>query len=95
MGLPFCGFFEHPPEWELYDLRRDPDELVNVYDDPEYAEVREELKAAMWREQARLGDAPHPSQPVPTGVDDVVVAPQPDLPDIRWLHPIKGMPESE
>ena len=26
-------------------------------------DLRAELTAAMWREQARLGDAPHPSQP--------------------------------
>ena len=61
-------------EWELYDLQVDPAELHNVYGDPAYAEIREELKAAMWREQARLGDAPHDSQPAPAGVDDVVVA---------------------
>ncbi len=87
MGLPFCLFWTYPPEWELYDLEADPAELHNVYDDPAYAEVREELKAAMWREQSRLGDAPHPSQPVPDGCDDVDVAPQPDIPQIAWLNP--------
>ena len=91
-GLPFTGFFTYPPEWELYDLATDPTEVRNVYDDPEYAEVRERLKAAMWREQARLGDAPHPSQPVPAGCDDVTVAPRPDLPRIPWLDtgPMNG-----
>ena len=84
-GLPFTGFFTYPPEWELYDLEADPAELNNVYDDPAYATVREELKAAMWREQARLGDAPHPSQPVPAGCDDVEVAPPAALPRFRWL----------
>ncbi len=89
-GLPFTGFFTYPPDWELYDLELDPDELHNVYDDPRYAEVRDELKAAMWREQARLGDAPHPSQPVPAGCEDVVVADPPDLPRYRWLN-LPGM----
>ncbi|GAA0513547.1 sulfatase [Paractinoplanes deccanensis] len=65
MGLPGCGWGAYPPEWELYDLVADPAEVRNVYDDPAYAVVREELKAAMWREQARLGDEPHPSQPKP------------------------------
>jgi arylsulfatase A-like enzyme len=65
LGLPGCGPFTYPPEWELYDLAADPAELRNVYDDPAYREVREELKAAMWREQARLLDQPHPSQPKP------------------------------
>ncbi len=86
-GLPFTGFFTYPPEWELYDLEADPAELRNVYDDPAYAEVRAELTAAMWREQSRVGDAPHPSQPVPPGCDDVPVATMPDLPRYRWLDP--------
>jgi arylsulfatase A-like enzyme len=84
-GLPFTGFFTYPPEWELYDLETDPQELHNVYDDPAYAGVREELKAVMWREQARLGDAPHPSQPTPAGCEDVTVAAQPELPRYQWL----------
>ena len=86
-GLPFTGFYRYPPEWELYDLDADPAELTNVYDDPAYAEVREELKAAMWREQSRLGDAPHPSQPVPAGCKDVEVAERAKLPRYRWLDP--------
>jgi arylsulfatase A-like enzyme len=67
LGLPGCGEFTYPPEWELYDLVADPAELTNVYDDPAFAGRREDLKAAMWREQARLGDKPHPSQPRPVG----------------------------
>lgn len=85
--LPFTGFYQYPPEWELYDLERDPDEMRNVYDDPDYADVRESLKAAMWSEQARLGDAPHPSQPVPAGCEDVEVAARPSLPRYAWLNP--------
>jgi arylsulfatase A-like enzyme len=84
-GLPFTGFFRYPPDWELYDLAADPAELVNVHDDPAYAGIREELKAAMWREQSRLGDAPHRSQPVPEGCEDVPVAELPQLPRYRWL----------
>ena len=80
LGLPGSGHFSYPPEWELYDLYSDPSELHNVYDDPTYARVREELKSAMWREQARLGDAPHPSQPRPVGAEDVEPAPVPPLP---------------
>jgi arylsulfatase A-like enzyme len=65
LGIPGTGMFTYPPEWELYDMHEDPDEMNNVYDDPAYAEIREELKARMWLEQARLGDEPHRSQPVP------------------------------
>ena len=74
MGLRGSGYYTYPPEWELYDLHNDPEELHNVYHDPGYAQIREELKTAMWREQARLGDAPHPSQPRPAGVDDITPA---------------------
>ncbi len=74
LGLPGAGFYTYPVEWELYDLVSDPEELHNVYGDPAYATIREELKAAMWREQSRLGDAPYEAQPAPAGVDDVVVA---------------------
>lgn len=65
LGLPGTGSFTYPPEWELYDMESDPEELLNVYGDPQYLEIREELKRAMWLEQARLGDSPHRSQPVP------------------------------
>jgi arylsulfatase A-like enzyme len=68
LGEPGTGPFTYPPEWELYDLVADPHELRNVYDDPAYAPVRDELAAAMWREQARLLDKPHPSQPRPVGL---------------------------
>jgi arylsulfatase A-like enzyme len=44
--------FYNLDEWELYDLSKDPDELTSVYDDPEYAELAEELK----REIERLQD---------------------------------------
>ena len=91
-GLPFTGDFVYPPEWELYDLDADPEELNNVYNDPAYGEIREGLKADMWREQARLGDAPHHTQPVPAGCEDVEVAPMPDLPGVAWLDagPMNG-----
>ena len=86
-GLPFTGPFTYPPEWELYDLRLDPEEVRNVYDHEDYAEVRETLKVLMWKEQARLGDAPHPSQPVPAGCENIAVAPMPDVPRYQWLDP--------
>jgi len=41
--------FYHLGEWELYDLQKDPDEVNNVYGDPEYAEVTQRLKAELER----------------------------------------------
>ncbi|HWU59852.1 MAG TPA: sulfatase [Microbacteriaceae bacterium] len=66
MGLPGTGSFTYPAEWELYDMERDPAELNNVYDDPEYAQVREQLKVQLWSAQHEVGDRPHPSQPRPS-----------------------------
>jgi len=65
LGVPGCSDRRFPAEWELYDLEKDPDQLVNVADDPAYAEVRDELEARMWRAQEAVGDEPHPDQPVP------------------------------
>lgn len=62
LGIPGCGPFTYPPEWELYDLESDPAELHNVYNDPGYHDIREWLKSEMWAAQERLGDAPHLSQ---------------------------------
>lgn len=31
-------------EWELYDRKKDPQELVNVYENPSYKEIRENLR---------------------------------------------------
>ncbi|MBW3542233.1 MAG: sulfatase [Planctomycetes bacterium] len=36
-------------EWELYDLKQDPHEMRNVYDDPKYADVVRDLKAELER----------------------------------------------
>lgn len=33
-----------PPAWELYDLEKDPHEMINVHDDPVYADVLPDLK---------------------------------------------------
>ncbi len=42
-------YFYTLDEWELYDLEKDPNELVSVYDDPEYADIVAELKAELER----------------------------------------------
>ena len=43
-GCNYQGEDQTPPAWELYDMTADPQELNNVYDDPAYAEVRDQLK---------------------------------------------------
>ena len=47
------------PEWELFDLERDPSEMKNVYSDPEYAEVVASLKGELNRLQEKVGDVPY------------------------------------
>jgi len=48
------------PEWELFDLEKDPAELNNVIDDPAYAGVARELKDELHRLQAEVGDERYP-----------------------------------
>lgn len=47
------------PEWELFDLQTDPMELVSVYDDPAYRELRDHLTEQLARLQQEAGDQPY------------------------------------
>lgn len=44
------------PEWELFDLEKDPYEMNNVYHDPEYAETIITLKEELYRLKQTVGD---------------------------------------
>ncbi|MHC4213965.1 MAG: sulfatase family protein [Planctomycetota bacterium] len=44
------------PEWELFDLEKDPREMNNVYGDPAYANTVKELKAELRRLKEQLED---------------------------------------
>ncbi|RAV20703.1 sulfatase [Paenibacillus contaminans] len=46
------------PEWELFDLKKDPNELINVYHDPDYANVVKKLEQELNRLQAEAKDEP-------------------------------------
>jgi arylsulfatase A-like enzyme len=48
-------FYHEMDEWELFDLQNDPNELNNVYSDPAYAGIVEELKAELDRLRRELG----------------------------------------
>ncbi len=43
-------------EWELFDLERDPDELRNLFGDPDHAEVAAHLAVRLGRLQEAYGD---------------------------------------
>ena len=49
------------PEWELFDLEKDPHEMHNVVSDPAYAGVVRELKDQLHRLQAEVGDERFPA----------------------------------
>lgn len=59
-GLPLdaAGALETPtePAWELYDLRTDPRELRNVYNNPRYADVVLRLKNELLELKQEIGD---------------------------------------
>ncbi|OVE79703.1 hypothetical protein BVY01_01865 [bacterium I07] len=42
--------------WELYDLKKDPNELHNIYSHPGYAKIVTELKEELKRQRENLGD---------------------------------------
>ncbi len=44
------------PEWELYDLKKDPQEMNNLYNDPAYQGVVKELKAELKRLRKQVDD---------------------------------------
>ena len=58
-------FWEQPEEWELYDLRNDPDETRNLAYDRRHASVRRSLTLRMAELRRALGDTDPPGpQPV-------------------------------
>jgi len=50
-------FYHNIDAWELYDLEKDPQELNNVYENPGYASVRQELKTELTRLRILYGDS--------------------------------------
>ncbi|MGQ1784559.1 sulfatase family protein [Saccharicrinis sp. GN24d3] len=42
--------------WDFFDLEKDPNELHNAYDDPEYQEIIKEMKEEILRQRIALGD---------------------------------------
>ena len=48
--------FGKRPKYELYDLEKDPDQIVNVASHPDYTMVRDELLERMMKELRETGD---------------------------------------
>ena len=49
-------FYHDIDAWELYDLQKDPNELNNVYHEPDYANIVKQLKAELGRLRKQYGD---------------------------------------
>ncbi|NLK07544.1 MAG: sulfatase [Firmicutes bacterium] len=49
LGTPGALDESKEPEWELFDLEKDPAEMNNVYHDPEYADLVKELTDELYR----------------------------------------------
>ena len=50
-------FYYDVDEWELYDLEKDPHEMNNVYDDPDYVDIRSQLHQRLNELRAQYGDS--------------------------------------
>jgi hypothetical protein len=63
-------YFWKKNQWELYDLARDPEELLNVYADPAYTDTVRILNEELYRLKKEVGDLDQfaDTQP-PPGVD--------------------------
>ena len=50
-------FYHDIDAWEMYDLQADPNELNNVYTDPDYADVLAKLQKELKKLRAQYGDS--------------------------------------
>lgn len=50
-------FYYDVDEWELYDLKKDPKEMHNVYDDPDYAGVKDRMHKSLNELRKKYGDS--------------------------------------
>lgn len=50
-------FYYDIDDWELYDLQKDPYEMNNIYNDPEYSSIQQELHENLKELRAKYGDS--------------------------------------
>lgn len=56
--LPGTNHGGEDKEWELFDCKRDPLELFNIYMEPEYLEIVSELTLLLEKKMLEIGDDP-------------------------------------
>ena len=57
-------FYYDIDAWELYDLEKDPNELNNIYSDPSYTGVVNQLKTELERLRRIYGDSDELTQKI-------------------------------
>ncbi|WP_194972403.1 sulfatase family protein [Aquiflexum lacus] len=50
-------FYYDVDEWEMYDLKNDPDEMNSVYNDPNYADIKKSLHTRLEELRVEFGDS--------------------------------------
>ena len=50
-------FYYDVDEWELYDRKNDPNEMNNVYNDPEYSDIVSDLKIELAEMRKKYKDS--------------------------------------
>ena len=50
-------FYNDIDEWELYDRLKDPNEMKNVYNNPEYKKIIEKLTEDLKQMRIKYGDS--------------------------------------
>ncbi len=56
LNMPGAHHENTTPAWEFYDLKKDPKELRNAYNDPEYSEIISEMKKELLTLKKGVGD---------------------------------------
>ena len=49
-------FYYDIDEWEMYDLEKDPSEMKNIYENPAYADVRQNMHQKLEELREKYGD---------------------------------------
>lgn len=56
MDFKLIHFYYDIDEWEMYDLKKDPNEMMNVFDEPEYLIQKHELIKLLKKTQSEYDD---------------------------------------
>jgi len=59
LGTPGSADDPKQPEWELFDLKKDPHEMNSVYGQPAYAGIQTQLTDELHQLQTEVGDQPY------------------------------------